>query len=340
MEEEPMKRDTTKSINLFLCRVGLAALTASLLGVTVFSLLVFAQDTDRRKFKSPDAAFSALLEATKNNDVRELLSIFGPSGREIISSGDAVADKEARERFVKAAGDAVTFSNVNDSTMLAVIGKDGWSFPVPLVKSSQGWAFSTEDGKEEIINRRIGRNELRAIQVVLAYVDGQHEYASKDRDGDGVLQYARKFVSHAGRKDGLYWEAAPGEEASPLGPLIARATEEGYTFKKKYGKAAPYHGYYFKILKSQGISAPGGEYDYTINGKMIAGFGLVAYPAEYGVSGIMTFIVNQQGILYEKDLGPKTKKIAKVMKKYDPDKTWKQEEWTPDALATAVVHTQ
>lgn len=335
-----MNRDTAKSINLFLYRVGLAVFTAAVFGVTVFSFLVFAQDTDRKKFKSPDVAFSALLDATKNNDTKELLSIFGPSGKEIISSGDAVADKEARERFVKSAGDTVKFSKVDESTMLAVIGKDEWSFPVPLVKSPQGWAFSTEDGKEEIINRRIGRNELRAIQVALAYVDGQYEYASKDRDGDGVLQYAKKFVSHTGRKDGLYWEAASGEEASPLGPLFVRATEEGYTFKKKDEKSAPYHGYYFKILKSQGRNASGGELDYMINGNMIAGFGLVAYPAEYGVSGIMTFIVNQQGIVYEKDMGPKTEDIAKAMKKYDPDKTWEKEEWTPDALARADVNAQ
>ena len=334
-----MNRDTASSINLSLCRAGLAAFTAVIV-VTAFSFLVFAQDTDRKKFKSPEVAFSALLEATKNNDTRELLSIFGPSGKEIISSGDAVADKEARERFVKTAGDAVKFSKVDDSTMLAIIGKDEWCFPVPLVKSPTGWAFSTEDGREEIINRRIGRNELSAIQVALAYVDGQYEYASKDRDGDGVLQYAKKFVSSTGRKDGLYWEAAPGEEASPLGPLIARATEEGYTFKKKGEKSAPYHGYYFKILKSQGGNAPGGGLEYTNNGKMVAGFGLVAYPAEYGVSGIMTFMVNQQGIVYEKDLGSKTEVIAKAMKKYDPDKTWNKEEWTPDALARTDVNTQ
>jgi hypothetical protein len=224
--------------------------------------------------------------------------------------------------------------------VLAVIGKDEWSFPVPLVKSSRGWVFATEDGKVEIINRRIGRNELKAIQVALAYVDAQFEYAGKDRDGDGVLQYAARFISHAGRKDGLYWVAGPGEEASPLGPLFARASEEGYTIKKKGEKAAPYHGYYFKILKRQGGNAPGGELDYINSGKMVGGFGLVAYPAEYAVSGIMTLIVNQDGIVYEKDLGPKTQELAKAMTKYDPDKTWKKEEWTPDALAAAAENTQ
>lgn len=331
-----MDRDTTRSMDLFHGRFGLAVFTV-VIGVIVFSFLAFAQDRERKKFKSPEAAFSALLEAMKNNDTGELLSIFGPSGKDIISSGNAAADKAAREHFVRAAGDAVKFSRLDDETMLVLMGKDGSTFPVPLVKSPQGWAFFTADGKEEIINRGIGRNELNAIQVALAYVDAQYEYAGKDRDGDGVVQYAGKFVSHAGKKDGLYWEAAPGEEASPLGPLFARATEEGYLFKKKGEKPAPYHGYYFRILKGQGSNAPGGELDYIIKGRMVAGFGLVAYPAEYGVSGIMTLIVNQEDIVYEKDLGPTTGKIAKAMKKYDPDKTWKKEEWTPDALRKAVV---
>lgn len=332
-----MDRDTTKSKNLSYSR-SISTVVTMVIVVAVLSVLASAQGTERKKFASPEAAFTALVGAARNNDTRELLSIFGPSGKDIISSGDPVADKKARERFVKTAGDALTFSKVGESTVLAVIGKDAWSFPVPLVKSAQGWSFFTEDGKEEIINRRIGRNELNAIQVALAYVDGQYEYASKDREGsNGVTQYARKFVSHAGRRDGLYWEAAPGEEASPLGPLFARATEEGYAFKKKGEKSAPYHGYYFKILKSQGRNAPGGELNYILNGKMVAGFGLVAYPAQYGVSGIMTFIVNQDGIVYEKNLGSKTREIAKAMTKYDPDKTWEKEEWTPDALARAVV---
>jgi hypothetical protein len=339
MEEGTMDRDTKRLMDLFHGRFGLAVFTV-VIGVIVFSFLAFAQDRERKKFKSPEAALSALLEATKNNDTGELLSIFGPSGKDIMSSGNAAADKEAREHFVRAAGDAIKFSKLDDETMLVLLGKDESTFPVPLVKSPQGWAFFTEDGKEEIINRGIGRNELNAIQVALAYVDAQYEYASKDRDGDGVVQYAMKFVSHAGKKDGLYWEAAPGEEASPLGPLFVRATEDGYILKKKGEKPAPYHGYYFKILKGQGSHAPGGERDYIINGRMVAGFGLVAYPAEYGVSGIMTLIVNQDGTVYEKDLGPKTKKLVKAMKKYDPDNTWKKEEWTPDTLRSAVVNTK
>ena len=326
--KETMFRDKTNSGNLFRCRYGLAALVAAIIVVTVFSFLASAQDTKQKKFKSPEDAFKSLVKAAKNNDTKELLAIFGPEGKDIISSGDEVADKGARKRFVKAAKEGVTFSKLDDETMLPVIGKDERSFPIPIVKSGQEWVFSTEEGKEEIINRRIGRNELYTIRVSRAYVDAQREYASKDRNGDGVLQYAQHFMSQKGKKDGLYWGVAPGEESSPLGPLVASATKEGETPRKgeKPSSYSPYHGYYFKILKSQGSSAPGGELDYVVNGKMVAGFGLVAYPAEYGVSGIMTFTVNQLGIVFEKDLGPKTEEIAKAITKYDPDKTWNKTE--------------
>lgn len=317
-----MLRNTIKSATHH--RHGLAVLIVTIVAVMVFSFLASAQDTKQKKFKSPEDAFNALVEAAKNNDTKELLAIFGPEGKEIISSGDAVADTGARKRFVKAAGDAIKFSKLDDKTTLAVIGKDEWCFPIPLVKIGPEWAFSTEEGKEEIINRRIGRNELNTIQVSMAYVAAQREYAGKDRNGNGI-QYAQHFLSHQGKKDGLYWEATPEEETSPLGPLLARASEEGYAFRKGE-KPIPYHGYYFKILKSQGSNAPGGELDYMVDGKMAGGFGLLAYPAEYGVSGIMTFVVNQQGIVYEKDLGPGTKEIAKAMIKYDPDKTWKKVE--------------
>jgi len=323
--KETMFRDKTNLRSLFRCRYGLTAFIAAIIVVTVFSFLVSAQDIEQKKFKSPEDAFKSLVKAAKNNDTKELLAIFGPEGKDIISSGDEVADKAARKRFIKAAKEAVKFSKLDDETMLPVIGKDEWSFPIPIVKSGQEWVFSTEEGKEEIINRRIGRNELYTIRVSLAYVDAQREYVSKDRMGDGVLQYAQHFVSQKGKKDGLYWEAAPGEKGSPLGPLVASATKEGYTARKGE-KPSPYHGYYFKILKSQGNSVPGGELDYVINGKMVAGFGLVAYPAEYGVSGIMTFTVNQLGIVFEKDLGPKTEEIAKAITKYDPDKTWNKVE--------------
>jgi len=318
-----MFRSVTKPKNPFFCR----DLTAFIIivVVTAFGFLASAQDIRQREFKSPQDAFNALLEAAKNNDTKELMAIFGPGSKDVISSGDAVADTQARARFTKDAAEGVKFSKFDDKTLLVYIGKDGWCYPIPIVKSGQGWIFFTEDGKQEIINRRIGRNELNTIQVSLAYVDAQREYASKDRNGDGVLQYAQHFLSQKDKKDGLYWEAASGEGISPLGPLVARASEEGYTVRKGE-KPSPYHGYYFKILKSQGSNAPGGELDYVVNGKMVKGFGLVAYPALYGVSGIMTFTVNKEGVVYEKDLGPKTEEIAKSITAYNPDKTWKKVE--------------
>ena len=320
-----MFRNKIKRETLF--SYGSAVFITAMIIVIISGLSTFAQDNEQKKFKSPEDAFKAVIEAARNNDTAELLAIFGPDGKDIISSGDAVADKRARERFVKRAADGINLSELDDKTILPVIGKDQCPFPIPIVKSGQGWVFSTEEGRQEIINRRIGRNELNTIQVALAYVDAQRQYASKARDGDGVLQYAQHFMSNDGKKDGLYWKAAPGEEMSPLGPLFARATEEGYAFKKKE-KPTPYYGYYFKILKGQGNDAPGGKREYLTNSRMTSGFGLVAYPAQYGVSGVMTFIVNQLGTVYQKDLGPKTEEIAKAMTRYDPDKTWKPAEQT------------
>jgi len=315
-----MSKYTTKPENI--CRHWLTGLITLIMILIAVSLTVSAEDAKQEKFKSPEDAFGALIKAAKTNDTAGLLAIFGPQGKYLISSGDAVSDSNARKRFVDAAEQAVKFSQLDDNTILAVIGKDACSFPIPLVRAGQEWIFSTDDGKQEIINRRIGKNELSSIQVSLAYVDAQREYARKDRDGSGVLQYAQRFLSNEGKKDGLYWPAAAGEESSPLGPLIARATDEGYTVRKPGEKRKPYHGYYFKILKGQGSKAPGGELYYIVNGKMTAGFGLLAYPAEYGVSGIMTFMVNQEGIVHEKDLGPKTEELAKAVTKYDPDETW------------------
>lgn len=297
-----------------------SALTTLIIVVIPFVFAASAQDIKQEKFKSPEDAFKALTEATKTDDIKELLSIFGPGGKDVISSGDVVADRAAREQFVKAAAEAVKFSKLDEKTVLPVIGKDECSFPIPIVKSGEEWVFATEDGKQEIINRRIGKNELNTIQISKEYVDAQREYAGKYLNG----QYAQRFISHKGKKDGLYWEATSGEEKSPLGLLFARATEEGYTPKKTGEKRKPYHGYFFNILKSQGSNAPGGEKDYVVNGKMTYGFGLLAYPAEYGVSGIMTFIVNEKGIIYEKDLGQNTEEIAKAISKYDPDKMWKK----------------
>jgi hypothetical protein len=204
------------------------------------------------------------------------------------------------------------------------VGEQAWPFPIPIVKTDGGWFFDTEAGKEEILNRRIGTNELATLNVVRACVEAEREYASRDRDGSGVLKYAQRFSSHPDSKDGLYWSPDLDGEVSPLGPLVADAQSEGYGLQTKDGKSKPqpFHGYYFKILTRQGKHAPGGAYNYIINGNMIGGFALVAWPAEYGRSGIMTFIVNQQGRIYQKDLGPNTGRIAPAMKRYDPDSTW------------------
>jgi len=285
-----------------------------------------AADAKQKSFKSPEEAVRALVGAVKGNDTKELLTILGPAGKELILSGDEVADRAGRDRFVKAYEETNKLVRENDMKVILHVGNEEWPFPLPVVKKGENWFVDTKAGKEEILNRRIGRNELNAIQVCLAYVDAQREYIMEDRDENKLLEYAQKFMSDKGQKNGLYWEAKEGEEQSPLGPSIAKAAVEGYAGKSPFGKRNPYHGYYYKILKAQGKNTPGGEYDYLVDGKMIGGFALVAYPAEYGNLGIMTFIVNQDGVVYQKNLGKDTVKIATAMKKFDPDKSWKKVE--------------
>ena len=307
------------------CRVGFAIIAAVMMLVGFYQS-AFAADAKQKSFKSPEEAVKALSDTVKGDDTKALLTIFGPAGKELIFSGDEVADKAGRDRFVKAYEEMNKLVSKNDKKVILHVGNEDWPFAIPIVKEGEDWFFDTKAGKEEILNRRIGRNELNAIQVCLAHVDAQREYVLKDRDGDKLLEYAQKFKSGEGKKDGLYWEAKEGEEQSPLGPLVAKAAKEGYTGKKSGDKPSPYHGYRYKILKAQGKNAPGGAYDYVVKGKMIGGFALVAYPAEYGNSGVMTFIVNQDGVVYEKDLGKDIEKIATAMKKFDPDKTWKKVE--------------
>jgi len=287
---------------------------------------VSAAGIDQKSFKSPEEAVKALADAVKRDDTKELLTIFGSAGKEIIFSGDEVADKRGRTRFVKSYEEMNRLVEETGDGMVLHVGNQDWPFPIPIVKAGENWRFDTQRGKEEILNRRIGRNELSAIQVCLAYVDAQFEYALKKRESGGLPEYAQRFMSEKDKKNGLYWEAEEGEEQSPLGPLIAKAAAEGYTEKKLGGKRNSYHGYHYRILKSQGKNAPGGEYDYMVRGKMIGGFGLVAYPAEYGNSGIMTFMLNHKGVVYQKNLGKDTEKIAMTMKQFDPDKTWKKVE--------------
>jgi hypothetical protein len=291
------------------------------------SLILFGSyqkaDAQQKTFKNPEEAVKSMIDALKAHDTKELLAIFGAAAKDLISSGDEVADRTTRERFVKDYEETNKLLRETDRKMTLIVGKEEWPFPIPIVKVGENWRFDTKAGKEELLNRQIGRNELNTIQVCLAIVDAQREYALRNR-GSGLYEYAQRFVSTEGKKDGLYWKAKEGEEQSPLGPLAARAVMEGYSGKKSAGKAVPYHGYIYKMLKAQGKNAAGGAYDYVVNGKMIGGFALVAYPAEYGVSGVMTFIVNHDGVVYQKDLGRNTEKIASAMKKFDPDKTWKK----------------
>jgi len=272
----------------------------------------------QQSFKSAEEAATALVDAARNGDRKAMLTVLGRDGAEIISSGDAVADAATRERFL-AAYDAKHQVAAEGDKATLVVGQDDFPFPIPLMRKNNAWQFDTAAGREEILYRRVGRNELNAIQTSLAYVDAQNEYAEKGIAGKGA--YAQRIVSRPGQKDGLYWPAQPGEEQSPLGDLAAAAAKEGYRAGQQ---AQPYHGYYYKILTRQGGRAQGGELDYVVGGKMIGGFALVAYPAEYGNSGVMTFLVNHQGVVYQKDLGPDTDRIATHMTAFNPDKTWQR----------------
>jgi hypothetical protein len=280
----------------------------------------------QKTFVSPEEGETAMIEAMKANDVKTLSAILGPDSKYFISFGDATADLAVREAFLASYQEKNRLDKVEDTKAILHVGNNDWPFPVPLVKKGQTWYFDSKAGMEEVLDRRIGRNELSAVQVCLAYVDAQKEYALGDYDRDGFFEYAQKFVSDPGQKNGLYWETREGEKSSPLGPAIARATKEGY--KKRPGDLSaigpplPYHGYYYKILKAQGKNTPGGAYDYMANGKMIGGFALVAYPAEYGHTGIMTFIVHMDGIVYQKNMGKNSAKTAEAMTLFDPDKTW------------------
>jgi hypothetical protein len=289
---------------------------------------IYAKSVRQKCFASPEEAVNTLVVAVRANDKNEMLAILGTGGKELISSGDEVADEAGREKFLKAYEEKNKLEKESDEKMVLHVGKDDWPLPIPIVEKNNAWVFDTKAGKEEILNRRIGRNELNVIEVIHAYVDAQHEYASKDCKGEGVVEFAQKFISSEGKHDGLYWDAKEGEEMSPLGPLVAQASKEGYA--KKTGKVnfAPFHGYFYKIIKAQGKNAAGGAYNYVVKGRMILGFSLVAYPAQYGNSGIMTFMVNQEGVIYEKNLGKNTENIAKAMKNFDTDNTWKKAEET------------
>ncbi|MGB7767405.1 MAG: DUF2950 domain-containing protein [Verrucomicrobiia bacterium] len=293
------------------------------LAVLVPALPACVSAADQEGFASPEAAASALMAAAKNHDTNALHAIFGPEGHGLVSP-DAVQAAEEYKLFIQRLTEKTQVLTNSDSSAALELGADGWPFPIPLVKQEGQWFFDTAAGKEEILRRRVGMDELGAIAVCHAYVEAQREYAGQDRMGDGVLAYAQHLRSTPGTHDGLFWPAKADEALSPLGPLVAAARVEGYhrSAKMMNDQQAPYHGYYFKILTRQGRHAPGGKYNYIINDRMIAGFALVAWPAEWGNTGVMTFIVNQQGKVYQKNLGPKTAKITKAMTTYDPDDTW------------------
>ena len=280
-------------------------------------------------YPSADAAAKALYDAVKSGDVRAVYGVLGPGSGPLIFSGDPVADAAVRSDFVGAFDNASKVDAAGDKATL-LVGPNQTPFPYPLVKNASGWQFDAHAGAEEIINRRIGENEISAMKVCLAYVDAQREYVLRDQDKNGVMEYAQKLASSPGKQDGLYWPTTAGQPESPLGPFVAQARSEGYGKASKGAKSAKargpggYHGYRYKILTAQGKDANGGAYNYIVNGKMIGGFAMVAYPVRYGVSGVMSFVCSHEGVVYEKDLGPNSSEVAASMRLYNPDATWKK----------------
>lgn len=272
-----------------------------------------------RTFATPEEAATALQRAAQSGDTNALLTIFGPESKEITSSGDPVQDKNATNAFAAAYEVMHRWRAMEDGTQILVVGADNFPFPIPLKKNDRRqWFFDTTAGKEEILNRRIGRNELAVIETCEAVAAAQAQYFSQLHDGATTKQYALKFISDPGRQNGLYWSSSQGQPDSPLGPLVAFATAEGYTTNAH----TPFHGYYFQMLKGQSGYAPGGAKDYVVDGRMVGGFAVVAYPAEYGNSGVMTFIINQDGVLLQKDLGPAATETATKMTEFDPGPGW------------------
>jgi hypothetical protein len=278
-----------------------------------------------KTFASPQDAVGALKKAVNSRDTNALTAIFGPAVQEVRSPDPVEAQNEVAD-FAEKLNASNHIERAEGGRYVLEVGKDRYPFAIPIAQKGGSWYFDTEAGKEELTNRRVGRNELDALKSVRAYVEAQREYASKDRDGDQVLEYAQQIISTPGKEDGLYWPADvdPNGQESPLGPLFAEAQNEGYLKEpRNESEQQPFHGYYFKILTEQGKHAPGGAYNFIINGNMIGGFALVAWPADYDNSGVMTFIVNQQAKVYQKDLGQKTDEIVNNMKAYDPDPSWK-----------------
>ena len=315
-----MKFCSSNKHRLALYSMNLVALVA----VAFCGSNIALAQSQQQLFSSPEEATRALVAATQAKDRDSLARIFGPRIKDLLS-GDSVSDANDLSDLSAFISESTKLEKENDQKVTLMVGNDEWPFPVSIIKAGGQWHFDTDNGIEEVYARRIGGNEIDATLVCKAYALAQYDYFNDgDWDGDQVSEYATRLLSSPGKKDGLYWEVVGDEEQSPLGPLVALAADEGYTRKKGTGTqtAAPFHGYHFKILTRQGTSAPGGAYSYIINGNMIAGFALVAYPATWGNSGVMTFVVNQEGRVYEKNLGPRTKEIASAMTEYNPDSTW------------------
>jgi len=298
-----------------------AALIALGIALTVMAVSAPAVAARQRTFATPEQAVDALIAAARNGKVNDLLSLLGLGSRRLVSSGDDVADAQSRSKFVGAYDEANEIAHESDERVILNVGKDEWPFPFPIVKRSDRWQFDSTAGAAEILDRRIGANELDTIEVCRAYVDAQREYAEEDRNHDGFIEYAQKFLSSPGKQDGLYWPTASGEAESPIGPLMVNARAEGYSTEAQGGHR-PYHGYYYRILKGQGPMAKGGAFDYVVKGHMIGGFALIAFPSRYRASGVMTFIVNHDGMVYQKDLGPNTALLARRISLFNPDSTW------------------
>jgi hypothetical protein len=287
--------------------------------------------SQQRGFETPQQAAEALLKAAEINDIAALYEVFGPDGSDLVSSGDPVEDKKYIAAFSAKGRERMTvvIDPQNAARAILSVGNADWPLPIPIVKKTGKWYFDPKAGRKEILFRRIGTNELDAIQVCRSFVEAQKEYASEVRDDSGINQYAQKIFSSPGKRDGLYWLNEDGTPGGPISEAVARAIDEGYPPRAGSG----YHGYLFKVLKGQGPAAPLGELDYVIKGVMIGGFALIGVPAKYGVSGVKTFMVSHDGIVYEKDLGPESFKIAKSIERYNPDKTWRRsdDEWPPEA---------
>jgi hypothetical protein len=310
------KRKSAGDMQMRIANITVLALLAMLLGTRA------TWAVDQKTFASPAEAVHALVKAAEDANQDEMLAVLGDDGKDLVYSGDPVQDKTGMEKFVKSYKTKHAIVTEDDKTRILHVGPNDWPMPIPIVNDGGKWRFDTAAGKEELLYRRIGRNELGAIAACRGYIDAQKDYAAEGHDGLPAGIYAQRLMSSSGKQDGLYWETAEGEPTSPAGPFLAEAGGQGYEGEGLGGKSQPYHGYLYRILKAQGAAAKGGAKNYLSDGNLSGGVGLVAYPAEYKVSGVMAFIINEDGVVYEKDLGEKTAEIAKAMTEYNPESTW------------------